>query len=243
MRLVSLSFLSVLSSLVFAFAAQAAPLRPSDLVAAPERHLNRAVDILIVEPLYGPSTPAALATLEYGQVRVQIPEAVGAELVLVPAAYRPEDPNRYRKKFDRVMQPPVWVKGEFLKDEDLAKSTRREQYVIRVSSWETAVLEKPVRVSLEELKADPSQWDRKQVIYDGMYENRFEVSALDKEIWLSFSGTTEVSGQRPKPSDGKQRSRVRVTGVLFSKPSAHYGHLGGYPFEILASKVEHLNPN
>src|SRR5262245_50038090 len=52
-------------------------LRPGDLVDAPEGHLNRVVEVEIVEPLSGPPTPAALASAVYGQVRVEIPDAIG----------------------------------------------------------------------------------------------------------------------------------------------------------------------
>jgi hypothetical protein len=34
--------------------------------------------------------------------------------------------------------------------------------------------------------------------------------------------------------------RVRVTGYLFTKPGAAYGHLGGYAYELVADKIEFL---
>jgi hypothetical protein len=215
-------------------------LRPSDLLASPASYLNKEVEIEVVEALYGPSTPKALATLEYGQVQILIPDPSGAELTMVPAAFRVEDPNRYKNKFDRVLVSPLKVRGQFLSDDDLAKQSRRPRYVIRVASAEPLITTPPATLrSLSEVKADPSRWDRKPVIYEGVYEQRFEVSALDKEIWLAFKPQTEVLNKPTTPNQWGA-FRVRVTGILFAKPGAHYGHLGGYPYEILASKIEYL---
>jgi hypothetical protein len=80
------------------------------------------------------------------------------------------------------------------------------------------------------------------VIYEGVYDNRFEVSALDNEIWLSFAGNVEVIGKPSNPLSHQKTDRVRVTGILFSKPGSNFGHLGSYRFELLASKVEYLGP-
>ena len=41
-------------------------------------------------------------------------------------------------------------------------------------------------------------------------------------------------------ADRGSSNHVRVTGILFSKPGASYGHLGGYRYELVASKVEYL---
>lgn len=238
----SLAFASFLAVSLAAGIAAAGPLKPSELLAEPERYLNKTVDVQIVERLYGPSTEAALKASEYGGMEVMIPDSGGGTVKLVPAAFKPGDPNRFKNKFEGILRAPLRVKGEFLKDDEMSASMRRPYYVLRVASWEPAALEAPVTATLEEIKKDPAKWDRKRVIYDGRYENRFEVSSLDQEIWLSFANDAEISGQRPKPEGGFHKSRVRVTGVLFSKPGAHYGHLGGYAFEILASKVEYMDP-
>ena len=58
------------------------PLRPSDLIEKPDAYLNKAVDLEIVEPLYGPSSPEALARVEYGQVEVRMPEGMSGTLSL-----------------------------------------------------------------------------------------------------------------------------------------------------------------
>jgi len=218
-------------------------LRAGEVLKAPQNYLHRTIELEVVEPLYGPPTPQALATVEYGQVEIMIPDAMGSRLTLVPASFRLEDPNRYKHKFDRVIQAPVRVKGELLSDEDLAQQSHRPSYVLRVASIEPLVLPPPVKIqSLAQIKSDPARWDRKQITYEGVYENRFEVSALDREIWLSFQGNTDFVGRPSEASGGKKTDRVRVTGILFSKPGSTYGHLGGYPFELLASKVEYLGP-
>lgn len=219
------------------------PLRPSDLLANPQKYLNQSVTIDVVEPLYGPATPAALAALEYGQVRIQIPDAMGGELALVPAAFQANDPNRYKKKFDRVLTEPLRVSGTFLRDDDLAKQSGRPAYVIRVASLEALTPPAPQTVaSLEEIKADPARFDRKTVVYEGVYRHGFEISSLDGDIWLGTQPNAVIIGAPTAPPQGRAAYRVRATGTLFSKPGAHYGHLGGYSFQLIASKLEYLGP-
>jgi hypothetical protein len=215
------------------------PLRPGSLIASPEEYLGKTVEVEIVEPLDGASTAAALRASEYGQVDVMIPDAGGLELALVPAAFNLTDPNRFRNKFDRAMQPPLRVKGEFLTDPEMSAVRHRPYYIIRVTSWEPATLEAPLPVkSLAEIIADPAKWDRKRIMYEGTYQSGFEVSTIDKVIWLQFQSNTEVLA---KPADSLQAHRVRVTGILFAKPGPpHYGHLGMYSYQIAASKVEFL---
>ncbi|HEV8426551.1 MAG TPA: hypothetical protein VGQ41_01470 [Pyrinomonadaceae bacterium] len=213
------------------------PLRPSELVENAKSYLNQTIDLEILEPLYGPSKPEDLARVEYGQVEIRIPEGMSGTLSLVPAAFKPTDPNRYRNKFDRVIESPVKVRGELLSDDEMSKATRRPAYVVRVLSMEPIVMGPPHRVaSLNVIKSDPAQWDRKQIVYDGIYQTGFEVSALD-EIWLDLAPNAKII----KPANvGEHANRVRVTGILFARPGAHYGHLGGYSFQLTASKIEYL---
>jgi hypothetical protein len=104
---------------------------------------------------------------------------------------------------------------------------------------EPLVMGPPQRVaSLDVIKADPAQWDRKQIEYEGIYKNEFEVSALDRDIWLETAPNTKIIKQG---NVGEHANRVRVTGLLFARPGARYGHLGGYKFQLTASKVEYLN--
>lgn len=213
------------------------PLRPSELIENANTYLNQTVDLEILEPLYGPSRPEDLVRAEYGQVEVRIPEGARGTLSLVPAAFKVTDPNRYRNKFDRVIESPVRVKGELLSDDEMSKATRRPAYVVRVLSMEPIVMGPPDRIaSLDVIKTDPAQWDRKQILYEGIYRTGFEVSVLD-EMWLDTAPNTKIikSG-----SVGSQANRVRVTGILFARPGARYGHLGGYRFQLTASKIEYL---
>lgn len=214
----------------------ASPLRPAGLIAEAERFLGHRVEVEVFESLHGPSTPDALARAEYGQVRVAIPDSGGAELSLVPAGFRLDDPNRYRLKFDRVLVAPLRVRGQLLEDPELARGGRRS-YVIRVESIEPLPSPAPIRVaSVDELLADPARFDRATVEIEGVWESRFEVSALEGKIWLSRSPDARVIGT---PAGDERKRRVRVVGTLFSKPGARYGHLGAYPLMLVAREIEY----
>ena len=213
-------------------------MRPSELIENANNYLNQTVELEIVEPLYGPSKPEDLARVEYGQVQVRIPEGGNGTLSLVPQAFKATDPNRYRNKFDHVIESPLRVKGELLKDDEMSKATHAPAYVIRVLSMEPLVMGPPQKVaSLDVIKANPAQWDRKQIEYEGTYQTGFEVSSLDGDIWLETAPNTKIvkSG-----NVGANANRVRVTGILFARPGARYGHLGGYKFQLTASKIEYL---
>lgn len=232
--------LFLLGTVASAAAFAQTPLRPGDLLANPQSYLNRNVEIDIVEPLSGPRTPEALARVEYGQLRVELPDGFGIELALVPPGFQANDPNRYKRKFDRVIVPPVRVRGEFLSDDDLAKQTKRPAYVIRVASIEPLPLAPAEPVNLAQLKADGPRWDRKRVIYEGVYRSAFEVSTLDDAIWFGIAQNAVIVGKSSGENKGSRANRVRVTGMLFAKLKAHYGHLGSYRFELIADKVEYL---
>ena len=213
------------------------PLRPSELIENASTYLNQTIDLEILEPLYGPSKPEDLARAEYGQVEVRIPEGMNGTVSLVPAAFKPTDPNRYRNKFERVIESPIRVKGELLSDDEMSKATHRPFYVVRVLSVEPVEMGTPHRIdSLNVIKSDPAQWDRKQIVYEGIYRTGFEASALD-EIWLDTGPNTKII---KAGSVASQANRVRATGILFARPGAHYGHLGGYRFQLTASKIEYL---
>ena len=53
------------------------PLLPADLLENAGRYLHRTVEVEIVEPLDGPSTPEMLSRSGYGQVGIRIPEGTG----------------------------------------------------------------------------------------------------------------------------------------------------------------------
>ena len=216
-------------------------LRPNDLLDAPASYLGREVDVVIVEPLSGPATPELLARAEYGQVRVEVSDNLGKDLALVPAGFRQGDPNRYRLKFDRVIEGPIRVHGTFESDDDLATSLRHPAYVIRTASIAPLEQEAPARLaSVAEIDAHRATWDRRLVVYEGELTTGFEVSTLDGAIWLSPArGMTEI-GARPAAQGGRTKERVRVTGILLAKPGGLYGHMGSGRYELLASRIEHL---
>lgn len=213
------------------------PFRVPELVQHAKTYLNQSVDVEILEPMYGAATPEELARVEYGNVLVHVPEGMDGTLSLVPASFKPTDPNRYRNKFDRVIQSPVRVKGQLLHDDDMSKCWRRPAYVIRVSAIEPLDLGQPEKVSsLDAIKSDPAKWDRKYVLYEGIYKTGFELSALDGDIWLETGRNAEII---KTGSIGSQENRVRVTGILFSR-GGHYGHMGYSKFQITATKIEYL---
>lgn len=208
-------------------------LTTSGMMSAPDRYLKRSATVVVVEPLDGPATEKALATLEYGQVRVNIPDGGAEDLSLVPSAFRLDDPNRYKNKFDRPLVSPIKVRGELLLDPEMKP---RKSYVFRVTSYEplSPPAPKPVR-SLAEIDAAPAKWDRQRIVYEGTYVSAFEVSTLDGRIWLGFSRATALVNP-PAKRPGKHK--VRVTGYLFAKPGAGYGHLGGCAYELVADTIE-----
>ena len=216
------------------------PLRPSELIEEASTYLNHSVEVEILEPLYGPANAEQLARVEYGQVEVRIPEGSSGRLSLVPEAFKVSDANRYRQKFDRLIDSPVRVRGEFLKDEEMSQAEHRPVFVIRVSSIEPVALGQPEKVrSLRDIESDPARWDRKPIIYEGVYQTGFEVSSLDGAIWLETARNATII-KLTDSTGGARANRVRVTGILFSKPGARYGHLGGSKFQLIASKLEHL---
>ena len=212
----------------------AAPLTLSVLLDVPERHVGQTVDVLIVEPLRGPSTATELARMEYGYVPVDVPDGVGRNVMLAPSSFALGDPNRYKRKFDRLLMSPLRVRGEWMVDK---KNGPRDTYVLRVISFESVAPPAPRAISgLAEIDANPAKWDRQRVVYVGTYKYGFEVSALDRSIWLGFRPST--TGMRNTPPAADQR--VRVTGYLFAKPGAMYGHMGGYRYMLVADTIEYL---
>lgn len=218
----------------------AAVLRPTTLIEHSESHLRTTVQVDIVETLQGPRTADALASSEYGQVRVAVPDATGGELSLVAERFRLDDPNRYRLRFDRVLRSPLRVRGELLEDVELSRP-RRKALVLRVLSIEPLELPPPVKVaSVDELLANRARFDRRVIEIEGEHERGFEKSRLGGKIWLSFAPDAEIVNAPAGGPTPRGRNRVRVVGVLFAREGAHYGHLGGYPLMLVASRVEYL---
>jgi hypothetical protein len=217
-------------------------LRPSELFAHPARYLNKEIEVDIVEPLGGPSSSASLTTSEYGQVEVRIPESPSGSLALVPATFKIGDANRYKHKFQSVLQSPVRARGEFIRDDEMSDAIHRPVYLIRVASMMPIELGEPTPVTLEQIAKNPALWDRHYVRIAGTYESRFEVSALDKQIWVAFSATANNEPDRLGAVDSKSPgSRVRMSGILFAQPNARYGHLGAYRYQLTVLHSEALD--
>src|SRR4029434_3777061 len=110
---------------------------------------------------------------------------------------------------------PVRVKGQLLTDDEMSKSTHRPYYVVRVLSMEPIVMGPPHKIaSLNVIKSDAGQWDRKQILYEGIYQTGFEVSALD-EIWLDTAPNTK---KIKTGSVGEKANRGRAKGIFFQRP-------------------------
>lgn len=218
-----------------AHTAETPRLRAPRLLDEAERWLGKLVDVEILEPLEGPTTLDALARLEYGQVGVRIPEGHTHSLTLVPAEFSLADPKRYRRRFDRVLVPPLLVRAELLEDLELRHGARRS-FVLRVRSIETLPQEAPVRIhDVAELLADPQRFDRRVIEIEGTHVTGFERSALESRIWLEHTPDARIVGT---PPEGWGTRRVRVVGTLFAQPNGHYGHLGAYPLLLRAREIE-----
>lgn len=104
-------------------------------------------------------------------------------------------------------------------------------------SIEPLPLPVPVKVAAaEELLANRPRFARATIEISGTFESRSEVAALEKKIWLSQASNARNLG---KPDREKTLQAVRVVGVHFAAPEAHYGHLGAYPLMLVAREIEY----
>jgi hypothetical protein len=207
-------------------------LRPSDLVETPAQFVNHTVEVEIVERLNGVGGDA------HAQACVALPESAPCVLSLVPPTFAADAPDRYARKFDTPLRPPVRVRGELLRDDGLTKVW--PGYVIRVISAEPLPVEAPTRIaSVAELLAHGERWNRHRIEVEGTWLHGFEVSTLDSPLlWLSVPRDAEVLNTPKKLS--ARGNRVRVTGLVFARPGRGYGHMGAATALLVASKLEYL---
>jgi hypothetical protein len=85
-------------------------------------------------------------------------------------------------------------------------------------------------VTENEIREAPRLFHGQLVRFDGVWSSRFERSSI-AEGWLTLASEFSIP---PSPAE----QRVRVTGLWLSEPGQVYGHLGGYPAEMLAYDVE-----
>jgi hypothetical protein len=217
--------------------------QPNDLLDHPSRYLGHEVRVTIVESLIGPATDEALASVEYGAIKVWIPDNAKNDLKLVPSSFVMSSPDRYRTRFDSVIKGPLRVRGRFLSDAALAKDLGHPAYVLLVSSMSGIEISDPtVLPSLSEIAK--GGWDRKLIVYEGVLTLGFESSLIDKAMWFTPDPDITTVGSPPPVVKGLAVGRVRVTGYLLAKPTgpAFYGHMGMGRSELLASKIEYLDP-
>jgi hypothetical protein len=212
-------------------------LRPLD-VLADSTLVGKNVEVDVVEPLAGPTTAEQLARSEYGQLEVRIPEGGAGELALVPASWTPDDANRFRRKFDRLLIAPLRVRGTLLRDAPMSDASHHPYLVLRVASAEPLDLgpSEPF-TDISRVAAEPARWDRRSIRYEGDLRSGFELSTLDGKIWLELApGATVLHA----PSATTGAHRVRASGVLFARPGARYGHLGSCAYLLLAHRLEYI---
>jgi hypothetical protein len=197
-------------------------LRMIDLAEHPERYEGRALVVDIVERLsdFG----------EEGLVGVDVPE-VGPSVVLSGIASGTRTPARVRGTL--AWRGPTGLFGA-------REPCWAACYVLRASATEPLVDEPPVVVTAV---SELPRWDRHLVTYEGVWATGFEHSRLDGAIWLDLSRAASRHGLLPThrlPPGESAEQRVRVTGRLFARPGARYGHLGGSSFAIEATAIEGL---
>jgi hypothetical protein len=196
--------------------------RPGEILEHPEKYAGHAVDLTVVEPLRGPATDDQRTRADYGYYEVTVPEGPNGTLDLVPEEFRLEDEARYRARFEHVVAPPLRIRGEVLHDPGMPTPT----YVVRVHSVMPIQFGPPVHISAATGLGDDGHFDRRLVEIEGEYRQAFEVSAIGKDIWVS-------TGNYRPGAIGAPASPASHVGVLFAKKGAHYGHLGGYRYELI----------
>ena len=101
----------------------------------------------------------------------------------------------------------------------------------------------PANVTVCELVKNPEQYSGKEVTIEARYTLGFEWSALfswdcpDSQIWLEPRGLDDVSEKELKRAYDNDPLFVylKVQGTFVS--GGHYGHMGGYSYQVVAHKV------
>jgi hypothetical protein len=215
-------------------------IRPNDLLDNPSSYLDREITVTIVEPLVGPVTVEMLLATDFALPRVLLPDNLDKDLILVPLDFDLASKDRYRKKFASVVKSPMLVQARFESDDALAKDVGHPVYVLRVSLLNPLMTGEPfVLRDLSEIAK--GGWDRRFMVYEGIYTYGSEVSSMDNSLEISpHAGMIESGTVPPVSSSGRIVERARVTGFLLAKPGASYGHLGWARAELFATKIEHL---
>jgi hypothetical protein len=96
------------------------------------------------------------------------------------------------------------------------------------------VVERPLqKATLRDVAARPRAFDGAHVVIEGHYENWFEVSALEKDVWLSGD-----CGQTRAEREG-WGGRVRAQGWLFTRERG-FGHGSQYRYLLLVDQCTPL---
>jgi hypothetical protein len=91
------------------------------------------------------------------------------------------------------------------------------------------------KITLQELQANSEQLDGAKIELVGLYEQMLETSAIEGKIWLETSKSTVLP--TGKTLSELNHVQLRVLGTISTK-SKNYGHLGMYPFQLQADRIE-----
>lgn len=195
--------------------------------------------------------------MEY--IKIESPDySQGIDLVRPP--FVADDSNRYIRfgPLYRGVQKAK-IKGKFVID--LMKTPTRpiENDVIVVDNLEVLPYpEAEKRVVNQEILSQMekdgsiSALNQKRIVYEGEYSAGFELSTLDKKIWVYAINTENGDAQtalskyideyRTKNAKtGNISTRVRMTGIFHVATVGRYGHLGYAPYLLMADTITFLD--
>ncbi|MFZ1654763.1 MAG: hypothetical protein WBO92_00080 [Candidatus Moraniibacteriota bacterium] len=217
-------------------------------------HPIEIIDYMDTGPL--PSPNGTKKYTEY--IKILSPDYVrGLDLVYPP--FTTDDPARYARVAPLYRgEQRVSIKGKFVID--LMKTPTRpiENDVIVVDHFDILPFPEPekgviTKEIFSQMIEDGSiaSLNRKRITYEGEYGSGFEVSLLDKLIWVNFIETEMGNAvdelerfmrthSEMKKEDGQMKSKVRVTGVLYATPGQRYGHLGRTLYQMMVDTVVFL---
>ena len=96
------------------------------------------------------------------------------------------------------------------------------------------------KVTLQQIEQEKDKLNGKKVEYTGECELAFEISLLDRKIWIEPSVDYVTGEGLPNFHNGSYHAKIRVFGTLLAEKGAHYGHLGMELYQINADKIELL---
>lgn len=194
------------------------------LVSHPD-WVGKRVTVDLFEPLYDDEHSSVAPR---GGYDVEVDGVGATRLGLIPAS---------RGAMPDEVHPPVRVTGVL--------RTAKFGFVLAAERIEPLSFPTPERLAhADELYEHGSaRRAERYVEVEDEYATAFEVSRLGRRVWLDAYPDAKI---RCEPPDEKvhrldvERHRVRVVGYAHAGDT--YGHLGGYPAEIVATEIVYLDP-